>query len=524
MPVLDINDVASIGVVKDIPPQQVPPEAWTTALNVIPHDDGIVAGKGWEQIFGTPGGEPHFAIPLTDASQTFWLYVSKIAGFIYDGASHTDITRMGGAYTTSETRDLNGTIFGGIPIINNNADAPQFWPGGVVSTKLEDLSNWPASTTAKKLTALGAYLVAINVTKSGSNYPHLVKWSSEATDPGALPGSWDETDLTIDAGEYDLPDVNSGILEDSLALSSKLFLYKDQSTWSMRFIGGRAVFAFDTFSETLGILAPRCVTLTGDGKKHVLATQDDIVIHDGSADPVSIVDKRLRRSIFNNLDPTNYLNSFMFTDTENNLVVFCYPQNGSEFPDMCLYFNYKSGAVTEGDGIDFLNAAPGRVETSDTKTWATVVGSWDTNNTPWSLTERRKLVLCKPTSTKLMKWNTGFLKDGLNYSSTLQRTSLALVGRKRTGEWIVNEQVYKMIDRILPKLTGQGIMFMRLGSQDNPNGVISWTQYVQVPISAQLFADLITSGRFVAIEFFTPAASDWRLDGYRISLTADGEF
>lgn len=523
--ILDINDIAQVGLIRDVPPHQIIPEAWTTALNVIPKDDGMVVGKGWEQVFGTPTVAPHYALPLTTITQTYWIYTSLTKGYIYDGVSHTNITRtVGGDYTAGETRDWNGTLFAGIPIINNNNDEPQFWAGPPVSNKLQGLTSWPVGAKTKRIISFGAYLVALNYTVGGINYPHLVKWSSEATDPGTLPQSWDETDATVDTGEYDLPDVNSGVLQDALTLGSKLFLYKDQSMWTMRFTGGRAVFTFDTFSETMGILAPRCVALTGDGKKHVVATQDDIVIHDGTASPVSIINKRMRRAIFNDLDPTNYINSFMFSDPENDLIVFCYPQTGSLQPNMSLNFNYRTGAITEYDGITFRNAASGRVESSDTETWASATGTWDTDTVPWSLSERRKIVLCNPDDTKMMKWASTYQRDGVDYAVTLQRTGLSLVGRKRSGEWIVDRQIYKLVDRIMAKIQGEGTVFCRLGSQDAINGSITWSSYFQIGMSAEQFVDIIISTRAVAIEFYSPVASDWRLDGYKISLTPGGRF
>jgi hypothetical protein len=525
MPSLDLNDVAAIGVVRDVPGYMLPPEAWTTALNVISKDDGIVCLKGWEQIFGAPGVAPHYALPLTTSSQTFWLYTSLTKGYVYDGATHTDITRsIGGDYTAGETREWNGTLFAGIPILNNGHDVPQYWSSPSVAQRLLDLANWPTTLRATLVRAFGAYLVAINITDSGANYPHLVKWSSSAAGPGQLPTSWDETDPTVDTGEYDLPDVNSGILREALTLGSKLFLYKDQSIWSMRYVGGRSIFAFDTFSETLGILAPRCVAITGDGKKHVLATQDDIVIHDGSAAPVSILDKRMRRDLFNDIDPTNYVNSFMFSDPENNIILFCYPQAGNQFPNRALVFNYKNGAITEMDGVNFRNAAVGRVESSDTETWATAAGSWDTETAPWSLSEIRKIVLCNPVASEFHKWSSSYQRDGMDYSQQLQRVGLSMIGKKRSGEWIVNHELIKIIDRIWPKIKGSGPIQIRIGYQMEVDGTVTWTPYFEFDPDTMVAADLVASGRAMAVEFYSPTAKDWRLDGYRVSLEVDGSY
>ena len=40
------------------------------------------------------------------------------------------------------------------------------------------------------------YLIALDLTKSGTRYPHMVKWSA-AADPGTVPASWDETDRRL---------------------------------------------------------------------------------------------------------------------------------------------------------------------------------------------------------------------------------------------------------------------------------------------------------------------------------------
>lgn len=524
MPTIDINDIGQVGVVRDVPGYMLPPEAWTTALNVISRDGAMEALKGWEQVFGTPNIAPHFAMAVTSPAQTFWLYTSLTNASVWDGSTHTDITRAAGVYSAGAGRNWNGTLFGGIPILNNGVDVPQYWPDYSIVTDLADMTNWPVGAVAKRVIAFGAYLFGLNWTISGSNYPHLMKWSSQANGPGQLPSSWDESDPAEDAGEYDLPDVNSGVLQDALTLGTKLFAYKDQSIWQIRFVGGRAVFAFDNFSETAGILAPRCVSITGDGKKHVLATQDDIVIHDGSASPVSIVDKRMRRKIFNDMDVTNYVNSFMFTDPENNLVVFCYPTSGSEFPNMALLFNYKDGALTEMDGVSFRHAAVGRVESADTETWASASGTWDTDIAPWNLSERRKLVLSAPAATKLHKWYSSYQRDTVDYAVQLQRTGLSIVGKKRGGEPIVNHEIYKFVDRMWPKIRTVGAIQIRIGFQDTVDGTITWGSYFSFTPSTDVTADFVGSGRAVAVEFYLPTAKEMKLDGYRLNVTPDGNF
>lgn len=523
MPDLDINDIASKGVVRDVEAYMLPPEVWSVAYNMISRNGSMEAMKGHAQVFGTPLYTPHFAIPINTQSESFWLYTSLTKAGIYDGNSHTDITRASGDYTAPDTKSWNGSIFAGIPILNNGVDVPQFWAGGSIATPLDDLTNWPSDMRAQVVRNFGAYLIALNVTIGSDIYPHLVKWSSEATDPGTLPASWDETDATEDTGEYDLPDVESGVLVEARLLGSKMMLYKNQSTWSMRFIGGRAVFAFDNFSDAIGILAPRCVSSTGDGRKHVVATTDDIVIHDGVSSPVSILEDKMRKAVFENIDPTNYANSFMFRDLVNSNIIFAYPQLGEVEPSRGLVFNYRNGALTECD-INFCNVAAGSLlESSDNETWDSAVGSWATDSTPWNSFSRRELLLCDKTNSKFHRWNIGYDRDGASYAATLRRDSLALVGKKRGGEWITDHQKQKYVDRLWPKIVG-GPVLCRLGYQQTVKGAIEWGPYKEFDPAEDITVDTDVSGRAICIEFTTPEALEWKLDGYKLPVQVLGEF
>lgn len=522
MPEVDINDIAGKGVIRDEPSYQLPPEVWTQALNMRHVDNGMVRMLGWSQVFGTPGVAPHFAMPVVSPSTAYWLYVSLTKGYVFDGATHTDITRVAGDYIAANTRDWNGTIFGGIPILNNGSDVPQMWPTLSIGTKLIALSNWPATHRAKIIRSLGAYLFAFHVTKGSDIYPHLVKWSSEATQPGSVPGSWDEADPTVDTGEYDLYDVNSGLLVDALPLAGKMYIYKESSTWVARFVGGRAVFAIDPLYETSGILAPRCVGVTGDGKAQIVATQDDLIIHKGG-EPQSILDKRLRRAVFSSIDSANFINSFIYIDPAFNEAVFAYPTNGSTFPNRAVVFNYRSGTVTEQDGVTYRNAATGRLQVADSDLWSDGTDTWDEDTGPWDTLEHRHTLLCGTDESKFFKLNDGTTRNGVAFNGLLQRVGLSVEGKKRDGSWIVNHQSLKMLDRVWPKIK-DGSVSIRFASQEFVDGPVVWTAPVAFDPTTGVFCDVDPpiSGRAIGLE--VTASNDFRLDGYRLNVVPLGNF
>ena len=61
-----------------------------------------------------------------------------------------NITRTSGAYSTTADENWTSTVIGGVLVMTNNFDKPQYWPltdGTVLSsTNMQDLTNWPSLT------------------------------------------------------------------------------------------------------------------------------------------------------------------------------------------------------------------------------------------------------------------------------------------------------------------------------------------------------------------------------------------
>lgn len=527
---IDLDLIASIGSVRDVPPYMLPPEAWSLALNMRAIDNGLESLLGWEQVFGTPGVAPSFLMPVSTLALNYWLYSSLTKIYVWNGASHTNITRQTAGvdvnYTPSSGASWNGTLLGGVPILNNGSDVPQFWSPTTVATKMQNLTNWQAAVRARVIRAFGPFLVAFNITDTGVVYPHLVRWSHPA-DPGSIPSSWDVTDPTKDTGQTDLPDVNAGIILDALPLGSTMFIYKESSTHKMTYIGGRAIMDFGqaAWLPTMGILASRCVAITGDGLRHVVATQDDIITHNGSSVD-SVLDKRQRRRLLNEMDQTNYVNSFMFDNPFYKEMWFCYPGTGQSQPDRALIMNYSnqnSWVITEVDGITFRHAAAGRVEAPSEELWSdNSTEAWDTDTGPWSLLLRRRVLLAGTAATKIYNMDKTITRDGTAFATRLQREGLSVLGQDRRGSWIVDHQVEKLLTRLWPKIQG-GPINVRVGGQAVVNGSTSWGDSVSFNPSSELTADILpTSGRSISVEFSTTGNISWRIDGYKIEIDSIG--
>jgi hypothetical protein len=525
---VDINDLASVGAVADTPPWMLPPEAFNQAINVRAQDNALVRNLGWARVFDPPTVAPHFVFPVMTAAVNYWVYAGLTKVYVFDGSLHTEITRVAGNYATSNGYDWNGTLLGGIPILNNNTDIPQSWSPVAPATKLVNLPNWPAANRAKVMRAFGAFLVAFNCTDAGTNRPHTVRWSHPA-DPGSVPSSWDVTDTTKDTGEVDLSDVQSGVIHDALPLGSIMYVYKENAVYKMRFVGGRKIMDFGdaAWLPTIGILAPRCVAVTGDGTKHVLATRDDIIWHNGNQ-VQSILNRRQRRRLAAEMDSVNFVSSFMFANPNYREMWFCYPSSGNTFPDRALILNYAEAedwCVTEHDGITFRHAAQGPIENPSNELWSDNPGeTWDQDTGPWATQDRYRVVTAGAAATRLYKLDEGATRDGTDFTSTLQRLGLSILGRKRDGSWIVDHRAMKMFTSMWPKITGSPVS-IRIGVQQVVDGAVEWGAAVSYNPATDLHADMRPmQGRAIAIEISWTAGTSGRIDGYKFEVEAVSEF
>lgn len=539
MPEIEINDIARVGSVQDVKPYMLPPEAWTLAENMrYDEGDALKTLDGWGEIFGTPTWAPHFGMVIAKAGSIFTpapgttivLYVSLNKAAQFDGVTHSDKTRtVGGNYTATNTRQWNGTILGGIPIFNNGVDIPQY-VASVGTGTFEDLLNWPVALRASVVRAFGPFLVAFNTKDGVSEYPHRVQWSHPAS-PGALPSSWDKADPTKDAGDVDLPDAASGIILDALPLGSIMYVYKENAIWRMRFIGGQSKFDFGQSAWVTGegLLGMGSVAISGDGTKHVLATTSgDIIWHDGNT-VQSVLSRRQRARLQSDLDPTNARNSFMFADPFNHNMWFCYPSQGNEHPNRALILSYRSiggkeFTVTEADGITFRNAMVGNIPVPQFDLWDEDDGIvWDDDTTIWDPPLlRRKVMLLDPTASRFYGLGDSTLRNGVEFTSTLRREGLALIGRKRNGEWIVDHQQVKMVRRLWPKITGASVR-VRAATQEHVDGAVAWTAVVDFDPATMDYCDPgPVSGRAVGVEFASEGV--WRMDGYKIDIAPTGKY
>jgi len=145
LPDYDVNDVASVGYIADIPGYQLPPEAWTFAENARLLNDSAGTGASWNQIFSTAGVDNASPVALqsvrTAANAQWVTYASLDQLYAWDNTNVANVSGPSAPYGTTNPWEWVGTQLTGIPIWTNNRKPPQYWTGIDLTMKYADLPN-----------------------------------------------------------------------------------------------------------------------------------------------------------------------------------------------------------------------------------------------------------------------------------------------------------------------------------------------------------------------------------------------
>jgi len=377
----------------------------------------------------------------------------------------------------------------------------------------------------------------MDITQSGTRDQHELRWSDLAQ-PRNVPASWDYTDATKLAGRVPLAD-SQGFIVDCLPLGTINIVYKEDYIYTMQLVGGNDVFRFDPISKETGMLAAKCAAVDPFGR-HVFVSQDDVIVHSGTRDFKSILSKRWKARLFNNIDQTAKSKCFMQANPKYREIWFCYPEVGASFPTRALTWNVDDGTL--GDRILGYNGAIGdRRETPDmglgvvdlsstAQNWDADSGVWDSDNTVWDLRTY------DPTLTSLVrvpKQSTvvplEYLDYGTNYNGTemetyVERTGLAIVGQDRQGNPKVDPNVVKLVKRMIPKIRSSGPVNIRVGAQMEKEDAVVWSPAVSFNPATDFDVPVDAVGRYIAVRFESNSSVDWELDSYHLDIEAVGGY
>ena len=504
-----------------------------------------------------------------------------------------NITRSSGAYNATADENWTATIIGGVLVMTNNFDDPQYWAltdGKPLSSQLmQDLTNWPSltllngaindavttitvdstadfpsagqitigsekvtysgvttttftgcvrgangtaaashsdnaevviDTKCKSLRAFRSFLIALNITKDGVNFPRVVKWSTESATQ-TLPTSWNETSSTVDAGEYELADTKGDIL-DGLQLRDSFMIYKEDAVYSMTFVGTPFIFAFRQLSPTIGAISKNCVAEFDGG--HAIFGKGNFYINDGQRIK-PILPMKLKEYVFQSIDGQQTNKCFVVADYGRTEILFCFTADGAstDQPNKAVVWNYITNTFTIRDLPNVAHIGYGNVGNPiRATTWATTTGSWSAATGPWTMSydlQDKVLLFADPSTVldipKLFRDNSGNKENLVDMDSYIERSGLTLNEQGQPDQTSV-----KRISAIYPKMSisSDNEINVYLGTSMSTEEGITWNAPVTFNPNTQSKVSVRGTGKLYAVKFESTTDMDWELDGYAIDV------
>jgi len=499
------------GVNKDKEASELPLDVFSNISNMRFNDGNIEKVKGYTQVFGTPSIAPLKLQNLTTSIVNYWIYAGLSSVYVTDGSTHTDITPTATISTTLANR-WNTTFLNGVPILNNKSEAPIWWNGSPASP-MTAIPGWISGDMCDVIRSYKTYLFALGVTESGIKYPHKIKWSN-AANPGSLPSSW--TPLTTnDAGDANISETPDPII-DGLTLRDMFVLYKQNSTYSIRYTGGRYVFKIESLFGSFGCLAEGCVVEYD--QQHCVLTSNDLVQHDGNSF-TSVIDEEWRSYLFSQINNDVIDTCFLQLKYDDDEIWICYPSGSSIIPNKVIVWNYREKNFHERDLPACYDISSGVVANSAVAAdWDSDTDSWDSDTTVWDeklySATSDSLLIAGYSDTKMYHLDNSSTFDGNLFSHYVERVSMPLV----------NNTHNKLISALWPNVAGPSgtEITIQVGSQQKASEPISWSPSQTFIIGTTDHIDAMIEGKYISVKFSSTTSNSWKLYNFMLDTELMG--
>lgn len=534
---MQIRGLADVGVITDVAPSNLPPNALTKAKNVRFDEGSVVRAPVFRRVHNNLAHSARLVLGTIPASGHGTVISVSDDFQIYEYANSLVTNRSGSITPLSGPSSATATNLANIVYINRKDKLPAY--RYTANSNFLEIptggTGWDASWRAGSIRAYGDFLIALNMKEGPNSKDNRVRWSDLALADGTPP-QWDSSSTTNSAGFNDLVQMQSGIV-DGLSLGPNFIIYSKDQVWTMDFVGGVFIFNFRKLFTESGLINQNCAVEV-DGRHFCFGT-DDIYTHDGNS-KTSIADQRVKTFIFNTL--SNDKTNVCFTHHNPRLeeVYFCYNSTDdmTEFPgaqrcNRAAVFNYKNNTWSFIDLPNVSGAALASLESSltyatATDTYAVIGGTYHSqeanfalhnvfvgDTTPGVITSPKLYVLDGSVENTLVSFPLDTLATK---SPLLERVGIDL-------DESVDLTGYKVITKVVPQIhtdsTNKQFNF-NFGAANLISGPPTYEPTITFDTSLTHKIDTRAAGRYLSYKMAVSDNKDFKYIGFDVDVTATG--
>ena len=520
MPVMNVRDMGSMGVVSDIAPWDLPPSALTDGSNFRVSAGKIQTVGGMKDLKFPAGDQLGHVTQSTDLDKnSLWVVLGENTVRVWDGTSARDI--LNGLALSVPNPQLWSTCQIGAQVFMNH---PEYYPlswedrDGADDQFAKPLPWEPGKTwesvnkRCKVLCAHKNFLWALGIKEDGYTFSDKVHWSHPA-EPNGIPYTWEPPgpdDLSSIAGYVTLG--RGGAVVGGESLRDSFVIYSDEAISIMDFVGDSLGWRRRTVSSSAGLVGKEAVVEVNG--IHYFISRDDILSFDGNT-VQSLIHNRLKKRIGQSINNETRDRSWAAHNAVYNEIWFAIPEGEAEFPNTAYVFNYRDNTWAIRDlEREFRHGHFGNQPTPfDIRTWDDFGQTFDEAKASWHLAGSQPF-------------------DGqLNAveSDTLQNIDPQIPDEEpvsfvsRTDMPIGGHEANTTITRVYPMIEGTNEVEMRFGSQQRAGGEVRWaSDWLTFLPGVDRKLDIRTTGELHAFEVRAKGKGFFNLTGFDLEFSLAG--
>lgn len=358
-----INGLGDIGIVSDIPPTNIPDNALSSGSNIRAYHGRLTNFPGYEQYASAPIQiYGVFGFNTGTSGALLWLEAGLNEVYVFDGSTHTNITRTsGGNYTMNEYLDKwTGGVQNGLGFLCNGKDSPQQWDQVSSAVPLKDMMYDPDAAGGNQtwgeknylafgMRAYSGTIFAFNLNRGASALPSTVQWC-DFIQPGTTEPDW-EPKSTNSAGERYIGDTLGAVI-DGAPFRDDFIFYKEDSVYRCSFTGdANDPFVFQRLPAFARIIGRNCVDTAAEN--HIVAADEDVYLFDGNTF-TSILTHRYRDFYRSNLWPDRRLTTWVRSKPDDKEVWIGLTNSSNtgdpdQYPNVGIVWNWHDNTLSHTD-------------------------------------------------------------------------------------------------------------------------------------------------------------------------------